>query len=242
MLAVVLLLAIVVVVAMVLMSTLRGGAALVRSVTVLTVLVIAATSISTLAQIVSLFSGNEVSLTVPVQPVAVKVPAGVTFVEGPAATFTSANFQQLQVVAHGFSPSTRYLLAAAWLCSALTIIAICVVVLRLTRGLAVADPFGVGAKALSALAWIVLGGWMAATVLGQLGAAGASWDLFWVTGYTTPTSWQGTTDLADHGWPSAGGGAINVPLEPIGAALLLSLLAAVFRHGERLRQDTEGLV
>jgi hypothetical protein len=226
--------------ALLLVGAMRGGAALSRLVMVLAVLVIAATSIATIAQIVALFNGGNVTLAVPVQPVEVKVPAGVKLEIPPVATFASANFQQVQVVAHGFSLNTSLLLAAGWLCGALTIIAICIVVLRLSRGLAAADPFGVGATALSALAWIVLVGWTAATVLGELGAAGASWDLFWVAGYTLPEGW--TDGLDGHGWPSAGGGGINLPLEPLGAALLLALLAAVFRHGERLRRDADGLV
>jgi hypothetical protein len=41
---------------------------------------------------------------------------------------------------------------------------------------------------------------------------------------------------------SAGGFSVSLPIWPVGAALALIALAAVFRYGARLQRDTEGLV
>jgi hypothetical protein len=226
---------------LVLVAALRGGEALPRIVKLVAYAAIGLTTVATLLQLTSLALGSSVSLSVPVEDVAVKVPAGVVFEPPLTAQFSSASFDRVSVVAHGLSEVTRGQLMASWLLGAATIIAVCVVVLRLSSGLNVGDPFTVGAKALTTLGWIVLVGWTLAEVLGQIGACSAASELFGYSGATLPSSW-GNQTLEDHGWPAPHGYVLSLPLEPMGAALAFALLAAVFRHGERLRQDADGLV
>jgi hypothetical protein len=227
---------------LVLVAAMHGGAALPKIVIWVAYLTAVFAALAAAAKIASFLSGGEFRVTVPVEPLPVKVPAGVTFDPPPVATLVGAETSQVDVLAEGFSWVTRWELSASWLLGAATIIAVCVVVLRLSRALARFDPFTVGAKALTALGWIVLVGWTLAEVLGQMGAASASADVFLYGGATLPPSWGAGQGPTDHGWPVPRGYSLSLPWEPLGAALAFALLAAVFRHGERLRRDTDGLV
>jgi hypothetical protein len=86
-----------------------------------------------------------------------------------------------------------------------------------------------------------LGGALSA-VLQQCGEWSAGRDALFVTAWgSTGISDPGTT-LANLGWPDPAYFALQIPFLPLLLGLGLTAIAAVFRAGERLQRDTEGLV
>lgn len=217
-------------------AAMRGGPNLPRIAAVAVYLVMAATTVAMMGWIGALLSGGALTLTVPVEPLQPQVATGVKLDPAPLAVISEGGFDRVTVTATGFSFDTRLTLAAAWLIGGLTILAVSVMLLRLIKSLAAADPFRMGAKTLVASGWIVLLGGTVATAVGDLGAAMASSDLF----ASAAVSFSGGD--AGPSWPESASFGLTLPVWPLGAALVLALLAAVFRHGEQLRSDAEGLI
>lgn len=218
----------------------RGGPNLTRIVTVVAGLVIVGAAVWGALALIALGS-NVTTVTVPVSTAPVRVPNGVTL-DGPTATIVGGGFDRVTVSATGLPVTTRVVLTAATLLSAVTVVAVAMVVLRLVRSAGHGDPFALGAQALVTTGWIALIGGCLATWVGNLGDWFASMDLFWLHGWSAVGLGPDVTELSQLGWPDAAPLTLDVPIAPFAIGLVLALLAAVFRHGARLRADTEGLV
>lgn len=217
----------------------RGGPNLARIVRVVARVVILGAAVWAVLALVALGS-SVTTVTVPVSTTPVRVPAGYTF-EGPTATIVGGGFDQVTVSATGLPALTRLVLTASTLLAAATTIVVALVVLRLVRSTAEGDPFALGSRALVTTGWVALVGGTLATWVGNVGDWFASMDLFWLHGWSA-VDVDPDVELSQLGWPAASPLRLDVPIGPLAIGLVLALLAAVFRHGARLRADTDGLV
>jgi len=216
----------------------RGGANLLRIVMAVAFLAIAVSAIWAISGVLAIVA-DSVSVTVPIDTMPVQVPAGVTL-EGPLATISTGGFDRVHVTATGLSLAARVVLGAATVLSAATAFAVAVVVLRLARSTRDGNPFAVGPRALVITGWVTLVGGTVATWVGNIGDWLASRDLFGLNG------WSGTNpdvlNLSELGWPDPAALRLDLPWAPVAIALVMAMLAGVFRYGERLRRDADGLV
>lgn len=213
-----------------------------RAVSILSRIVIAIATLFFIAIAANLLTNNEVTITAPISGPSISLPPNVTLEEGPVATMHWGNFSEVTVGATDLSASAKALLILGALASAVTLISVCLVVDRLARSLSASDPFVVGEKALRWTSWIVLFGGITSEVLNLVGSHIAARDLFWVTVWSATGDIGDVASLTELGWPQWQGLSIPIPFWPIGAAIVLALLAAVFRYGAQLRRDAEGLV
>ena len=220
----------------------RLGRNLPRTVSVLSWLTILVTVLWFAATAHTLFSGRPVRVTVPLTGPAIELPTEVDAID-PDATLESGSFSEATASVTGLSTSTLVLMLLGALAGAATLIGVCLVVDRLARSLSEFDPFSVGGAALQRTAWIVLFGGFTCSVLNQIASFSAGQDVFRISGWGVSGSGaDDITDLSELGWPDASSFNITIPLWPIGAALVLALLASVFRYGAQLRRDSAGLV
>jgi len=218
----------------------RGGTHLIGAVRIVGALAILA-AIGNVIAVVASLSGAVTRVSVPVSPVPIKVPDGVTL-EGLVATFTSGGFDRASVVAQGLSLTTKLALGAAPILWAVITIALVSLVFRLVRSLDDGDPFGLSAAALAQTGWIVMVGGTIALWVGNLGDWLTARELFQTWGWSATRDVGDVTDLAELGWPGPDQLRLDLPWVPLVAGLTFAVLAAVFRYGARLRQDAEGLV
>lgn len=224
---------------LIMLAASRGGPNLARIVTVVAGVALVMAALWVAAALISL-GGDTTTIRIPVSPTAVRVPEGITL--DATATFESGDFDRLTVAATGLPLATRLVMSAAVLLSAITTASVALVVLRLVRSMREGDPFALGSRALRTTGWIVLIGGSLATWVGNLGDWMASADLFRLHGWSAVGSAAGIIDLTELGWPDAAPLSLELPWVPLAIGVILALLAAVFRYGERLRHDTEGLV
>jgi hypothetical protein len=230
------------VVSAVMAAVIHSGSKLPKIAEVLGYVVVVATTLSAMASAYPLLDGGPVTVTAPVVPMKPYLAEGIVLDHGPLATIVSGGFDRVTVTATGLGIGARLALLASLLVGSATTIAVSIVFIRLARSLRTGDPFAVGSRALLATAWIVLIGGAVGALLGDLGGAFASNDLFEYSGATLPANWGPTDAIADHGWPEPVMLTFTIPWWPLGVGLVLALLAAVFRYGERLRRDAEGLI
>ncbi|MGC3952916.1 MAG: hypothetical protein QM804_01460 [Propionicimonas sp.] len=188
----------------------------------------------------TLFGGGPIRWEAPITPMPLRLAQGLEL-DGLTTAILSGGADRVTVEATGLSPLVRVLGLLTGVLAGATLVGVCLVVDRLARSLGEGDPFALGGNALRRAAWIVLLGGVLSSVVGDLADWRASHELFWVDG----ASWSGDgefTSLTDLGWPEPASLALTIPFWPLGAALVLALLAGVFRYGHRLRRDTEGLV
>ena len=221
--------------AVVMVAASRGGSNLARIVNVVAGVVVVIAVFTAAATLIGL-GGAAATVTVPISTVPVRVPDGITF-NGPMATIQDGGFDRMTVTATGLTLGTRIVLAAGVLLGAATAVAIALVVVRLVRSIGQGDPFALGARG-----WMTLVGGTLATWVGNVGDWLASRELCGVKGWSGVGAGTDVLDLSLLGWPNPASMRLDLPWQPIVVALVLALLAAVFRHGERLRQDAEGLV
>lgn len=223
-------------------AVIHSGSRLPKIAEVLGYVVVVVTTLSALASGYPLIDGGPVTVTAPVTPMKPYVAEGIVLDHGPLATIVSGGFDRVTVTATGLGIGARLALLASLLVVAATTVAVSAVFIRLARSLRTGDPFAVGSRALLATAWIVLIGGAVGALLGDLGGAFASRDLFEYYGATLPATWSSTDEIVDHGWPESAMLTFTIPWWPLGVGLILALLAAVFRYGEKLRRDAEGLI
>jgi hypothetical protein len=221
-------------------AAMRGGPNLARIVRVVAGAAIVLAAVWVGLAVFSLGS-SATTVTVPVSVTPVKVPAGFTF-DGPTAAITGGGFDRVTVSATGLPLATRLVLTAATVLSAGTAVAVALVVLRLVRSTGEGDPFALGSRALVTTGWIAMIGGTLATWVGNIGEWFASMDLFWLHGWSAVGDHGDIGQLSELGWPDAAQLRLDLPWAPVAIGLILALLAGIFRHGARLRDDTVGLV
>jgi hypothetical protein len=218
----------------------RGGphlAWIVRAVVGAAIVVAAFVALLTLLDL----SGDTTTVTVPISQMPVKVPSGVTL-DGLRATISDGGFDRVTVTAAGLSVGARWTAAASVLLAMATAIVVAFVVLRLVRSTQEGDPFALGSRALIRTGLVVLVGGTASVWVGDVGDWLASRELFGTGGWSGVDVGADVTSLSQLGWPEPAAFRLDLPWAPLAVAVVLALLAAVFRQGARLRADTEGLV
>lgn len=190
---------------------------------------------------ITLFAGGPIQVTAPIALLPFHLPEGIEL-DGLRATILSGGFDQVTVQASGLGlPTLLVVLAAAVLASG-TLIGVCLVVDRLARSLGEGDPFALSGEALQRAAWIVLVGGTLVSMLDDVSNWLASTDLFWVTGASWSSDVTDASSLTELGWPEPAAFSLTIPFWPLGAGMVLALLAGVFRYGRQLRRDAAGLV
>ncbi|MGB4778376.1 hypothetical protein [Microbacterium sp.] len=181
-----------------------------------------------------------VTITVPVQTFWPELPAGM-YLEGTSATLAGGGFASAELYIEGLSPLTRTLWTASRVLTLLVPAAIAALIAYACWLLLGGRPFAAAlAKVTFATALVVLIGGTAMQLLGDIaGGAAAQEVLAWTSGGYAEVA--GITDPAAAWWPRPGHD-VQLPLWPIGAALGLAALAALFRYGAGLQRETEGLV
>lgn len=235
-------LAVVAVPVLLIMIAMRGGRHMPKIVALVSYAVMVVVGGATVVAAITLMSGAAVQVTVPITPIEPSLPDGVKLEPATSATILSGGMDQATLVVSGLPLTTRLVLLAAMLLAAATAIAVCVVVIRLARSVMSGNPFAVGTTALIATGWILLIGGVAASLVGQIGDVMACYDIFEYTGGSAPESWNPAGGFAGPTWPVPAGFKLTIPWWPLGGALLLALMAGVFRYGQQLQRDSEGLV
>ena len=180
-----------------------------------------------------------VSLTVPVREFWPALPEGVTLTtDGGTATKTGGGFTQADLTVAHASTGVHLLWASGQALSILVPAAIAGLIalacFQLLRGAAFSP---VMARAALITAVVVLVGGSCADVLSDIAGSMASSELFDTVGASGPAP---GVDLSTYLPQSAL--RVQIPLWPIGAGLGFAALAAIFRYGSRLQQDTDLLV
>jgi hypothetical protein len=230
------------VVTLLMAGVMRSGPRLPKIAEVVGWVVVVVTTVSAMASAYPLLAGGPVTVTAPVTPMKPYVATGIVFDPPPTATIESGGFDRVTVTTSGLGLGARLTLLAAVLVAAATTIAVSMVIIRLARSLRAGDPFALGSRALMVTGWIVMIGGSLAAVVGDFAGALASHDLFEVSGANLPSDWSSTDEIVTHGWPDSASLVFTIPWWPLGVGLVLALLAAVFRYGEKLRRDAEGLI
>ncbi|MDR1213053.1 MAG: hypothetical protein LBK54_03035 [Propionibacteriaceae bacterium] len=201
-------------------------------------------SVVTVVGIVTRLTADRLTVTVPIDPMGIRLTPGFAIEPPATATIVAGGFNQVIVEAEGIGLSARWAYAASALLSGVTLVGVAVVVWRLARATRSGDPFRLSSKALTWAALIVAGGGILASVAADLANMLASRDLFQSTGWMARDVPSLADDLtpADFGWPEPVGFALSIPFWPLAAGLVLALLAGVFRYGAQLRRETEGLI
>lgn len=190
---------------------------------------------------VTALAGGQLDVTVPVR-LPIHLAEGVTFQNGPSATFVNDVLDQATVQASGLSLTTRAVLALAALLGGATLIGVAWTTWKLAGPMGDSDPFRLGSRALRSTALIVLIGGTAASIASDIGSFLASRELFEVTAWAATSTGSAPDSLTAFGWPEPAGLQVTLPFWPVGAAVVLLLLAAVFRYGALLQADAEGMV
>ncbi|AQP46916.1 hypothetical protein BW730_04655 [Tessaracoccus aquimaris] len=199
------------------------------------------TGLSALLGAIAALAGGQLDVTVPVH-LPIHLADGVTFQDGPSATFVNGVLDQATVQASGLSFATRAVLALAVLLGGATLIGVAWTTWRLAGSMGDSDPFRLGSRALRTTALIVLIGGTAASIASDIGNFLASRELFEVKAWGSTTTGPPVDSLTALGWPEPAGLQVTLPFWPVGAAVVLLLLAAVFRYGALLQADSEGMV
>lgn len=238
----VILLTVVAVPVTVIIIAMRGGPHMPKIVALVSYAVMVVVAGMTAVAGITLMSGAAVEITVPITPIKPSLPAGVTLEPATPATIESGGMDQATLMVSGLPLTTRLVILAAMLLSAATAIAVCVVVIRLARSVMSGNPFALGTQALIATGWILLIGGVLASLVGQIGNVMACYDIFEYIGGNAPENWNPAGPFAGPGWPEPAGFNLSIPWWPLGGALVLALIAGVFRYGAQLHRDSEGLV
>lgn len=236
------LLGVVAVPVLLILIAMRGGPHMPRIVALVSYAAMVVVGGLTVLTTIALMTGTAVKVTVPIAPIKPYLPPGVTLEHATPATIEGGGMDQATLLVSGLPLNTRLVILAAMLLAAATAIAVCVVVIRLARSVASGNPFALGTQALIATGWILLIGGVLASLTGQIGDIMACYDIFEYTGGNAPESWNPAGAFAGPGWPEPAGFRLDIPWWPVGGALMLALIAGVFRYGEQLQRDSEGLV
>lgn len=218
------------------------------------VLVIAALSaigvaVSTLIAATQALFAPSVTVTLPVQPFRPDLLPNLTVTDGPTSRivggdgFTAGDFS-----IEGLDLAARMWLALGYLTNGAALLIVVLLVIELARRARSDEPFRRLLSNTMARAGITLGVgavvWQICFSIGNtLAAQQALQILSWnATGLTEEwLDWLDAIGLDSSGLPRPGLQG-EVEFWPIGVGLALIALAAVFRSGERLQRDTEGLV
>ncbi len=223
------------------------GPGLVRTVEIACLAVIAAVATFAAISIINSLFGNttNVEVVLAANPPQIKLP-GFSFEPGTAAIL-SGGVDRATITVSGLSWLPRALLAATTAVQAFVTITIVWTIRTIARQTRAGKPFDRTPQLLMGCALLLFAGSFAWAVLGDTGAYLAGEEALDVSGWGTDqalTSYLGQTELNayDLGWPETAHWQVNLPMLPLGVAFGLALLSLVFAAGQKMQEDTEGLI
>ena len=188
-------------------------------------------------------AGGDAQVSVPLHSDPVVIPKNVTFSSGPTALITGGGVDRATLSITHLGIPTRVLLIGAALAVAAVSVVIALSLSRIASTTLRGAPFVPGAARLVTVAAIAIAvGGTASAVLQQWGEWSAGQDALSVTAWTARHVTDASTTLSQLGWPEPASFALQIPFLPLLLGVGLAALAAVFRAGERLQRDAEGLV
>jgi hypothetical protein len=203
---------------------------------------IAGVALYTVSTVVSDLTSRSISLRLPVYEFWPTLPAGATIISGPTAEVTSGGFTSAEVYVSGLDTAARAWLAGSSLLQGATIIMIAIVVVTLSSTILRNDPFQPAvARGIRLVGITVIVGGLAWQACSGVGESLASKQVLQLgsTGLKDLAGWDNINTIIGFPQPTP---HIQVDFWPIGVGLVMLVLAAAFRAGERLQRDTEGLV
>lgn len=198
--------------------------------------VVVATAVAVIGQLTS----DVVEVALPTQTFWPWLPEGVELHHAEGASVVGGGFTEARVSLEGLSTGTRLLLALGALAQGLTQLAITVAVHQLAKRLLGGEPFQpvLSRMVMVAAAALVVGGllWQVCfDVAGSMAAQEALTIDGW--GYPDALGLDDPTVLLPQ--PAL---RVTIDFWPIFIGMALAAVGAAFRRGERLQQDTMGLV
>jgi hypothetical protein len=208
---------------------------------------VAIATVTTLFTVIQDLVGNEVSVSTPVAQFFPKLNPTMRL-DGLTAKMTGGGYDHATFTLAGLHWDARLLLAGGTLLQGATAIVIALTLITLCSRVGAGRPFaGAVERAITFSGVAVLVGGITWQVCFQAGQFLAIDQAFQSTGGQWRTNVKGLTSNS-AAWPHAAN-SFSIDFWPIGIALALFALAAVFRYGaavERdranLKRDTEGLV
>jgi hypothetical protein len=203
---------------------------------------IASVALYTVSTVISDFTSRSISVSLPVNEFWPTLPAGATITGGPTALVTSGGFSSAEVFVSGLDTAARAWLAGSSLLQGATVIMIAVVVVTLSSTILRNDPFQPAvARGIRLLGVTVIGGGLGWQICSGMGESLASSQVLQLGSAELKNviTWDNINTIIGFPQPTP---HIQVDFWPIGVGLVMLVLAAAFRYGERLRRDTDGLV
>lgn len=199
--------------------------------------------IATAFTVIPLIAGGPSVVSVPLLVHRLLRPSGVTFETGPTATVTDGGVDRATLTPTGLGVPTRVLLIGAAHSVAAVSIMIAIALAQIAAAALRGEPsVPAAARSVTIVAVAIALGGISSSVLGQWGEWSSGRDALFVTAWgATGISNPGAT-LADLGSPAPAYFPLQIPFLPLLLGPGLTAIAAVFRAGERLHGDTEGLV
>lgn len=199
--------------------------------------------IGTVTVVLRTLFNSTVSVSLPVREFWPSLPSAVKL-DGVYAQVVGGGFSSAEVEVNGLDGVARIWLAAGALVQGLTTVMVAVVVMMICTSIIRQDPFravlirgisftGIGII-IGGIVWqicAIVGGGMASVQ--TLGATG--WEI-----NTEMVHWEDIHQVI--GLPRAVTQEWNIEFWPLGIGLSLLAIAAVFRFGQGLKNDTDGLV
>lgn len=196
------------------------------------------------------FYHDRTVVEVALRPQIPQLPAGFEGYGGPA-TVVSGGADRATLELAGLSMSTKMLLFMASLVMLAVIASLSVLAWRTAHNLRLRRPFKGLARVFLASAGIVLVGAALWSILAGTGSYQAGIEAFYpvaadgvaINGPLPDGSFpESPADLVRYGWLDPAPLTLTLSLWPVVAAFVLAMLGVIFRLGEKMQKDTEGLV
>lgn len=219
-----------------------GATKAVRVTRIIAILYAVVTMLGTVADALQRLLSDAVSVRLPVKPFWPSLPSTVE-VTGTTADVVGGGFDHAVVTVAGLDTAPRVWLAAGDVLQGATNVVIAVVVVMLCTSIIRQDPFRPAlTRGINLTATSIIAGGLGWQVCDAVAGGLASSQVLRATGWSLDTAEIDWTDIRQ---------VIGLPMEghewtldfwPIWVGLALFAVAAVFRYGQELQRDSDGLV
>lgn len=192
--------------------------------------------------------GDQTTVVVALEPHVPQVKLPGLEIMQPDARILAGGADQATLQLQGLSLTAKLLLAGASVVQSAVLVLIALIGIRLARNVRSGRPFAGLSRPLLVAAYVLLIGTAISAVLYSTGSYLAGQESLFLDGWSYAGDLDqllgsdSSSDLSYFGWPQPAAWSLLISPWPIGGALLLGLMGAVFRVGDQLQQDTEGLV